>query len=116
MRLLNMLNAHRDAIEDGFHWFRAMARRVARFIWLMAAVGLLLNVVATYVPEFTERFPVLYAWFDGWLQVAEFVVRTGVTAINALFTGHWMRTASEFSGALAEGVSQFVEWLGTVRF
>lgn len=92
---------------------RDLGRNIVRLVTL----GVLVNIVATsFYPEFPERFPVIYGWFDGWAQFGEFAVRAVLGGGYAFFTGNWNSFWAEYATAFHELLHQFTQWLATIHF
>ena len=112
----NHTNIEHDVEQETRRFVRGI-NRIADNIARLIIIGVIINVIASYFyPEFLERFPVIYGWFDGWLQLGEFAVKAGFAGIYALFTGHWSEFWAEYSSATTELIQQFVNWLGTLHF
>lgn len=83
----------------------------------LMVIGIILNIVsAHFYPEFAERFPILYGWFDGWLQLGEFAIKAALGTINAIFTGTWSDFYASYNVAFQEMWAQFVNWVGQIHF
>lgn len=68
-------------LELGFRRLERGLDRVSRNVIRLMIIGIILNIVASLYPEFSERFPIIYGWFDGWLQFGEFEVKAGLGCI-----------------------------------
>ena len=113
-------NNHTNIEHDVEQGIRRLVRRMNIIVdnsIRLIFIGVIINVIASdFYPEFPERFPVIYGWFDGWLQLGEFAVKAGIAGTYALFTGHWSEFWAEYSSATTELIQQFVNWLGTLHF
>lgn len=94
-------------------WYIGLIRLITRYI----VIGIILNIVAAYFyPELPKRIPIIFGWFDGWMQFGEFAVKLALGFINAFFHGN----AIEFFGDVGEQFqvmwTQFVNWLSTIHF
>lgn len=104
-------------VEQGIRNLAQGLDRLARNITRLMIIGMILNVVASYFyPELPERFPTIYAWFDGWLQLGEFTLKAAIDGIYSLFTGHWGEFWTEYDEAFRELLQQFTNWLSTLHF
>ena len=104
-------------VEQGGRRLDRGFNRLARNITRLMIIGVILNVVARYFyPDFPERFPAIYGWFDGWLQLGEFAVKAALSGIYSLFTGRWSEFWAEYNEAFQELLQQFTNWLGTLHF
>ena len=80
-------------------------------------IGVIINVISNYFyPEFSTRFPIIYEWFDGWLQLGEFLLKAGLRGIYALFTGNFSEFWAEFIIFVKEAFHQFLNWLSLINF
>lgn len=116
-RINNWLRLNQDDIN---RTSRRITRRLDRitdnFIRMMI-IGLILNVVASsFYPELPERFPTIFGWFDGFLQLGEFALKVGLKVIYALFTGHLGEFWDEYKDAFDSMWHQFCDWLANISF
>lgn len=80
-------------------------------------IGLILNIVAkNFYPELTERFPIIYGWFDGCMQLGEFAVKSALGWLYALFHGEGSNFYHEISTNFEELLNQFATWLSMIHF
>lgn len=80
-------------------------------------IGIILNVVAVYFyPDFPEKFPVIYGWFNSWLQFGEFAIKAAFSGIYALFTGNWSEFWTEYTEAFREALQYSKEWMSALSF
>lgn len=82
----------------------------------MAVTGIILNVIAGFYPEFPTRFPVIYGWYDGCLQLTEFLFRAVIDFFYSLFTGQFFGYGPKFASQFWELLQQFQNWLQSVIF
>lgn len=120
-KIMNWLFQHR--INTGCNNnknLKQIVRRLSRFasnITTLMIIGVILNVVSSYFyPDFPERFPTIYGWFDGWLQFGEFIFTATLNVIYSFFTGHWSKFWTEYNEAFQELFHQFTNWLNTLHF
>lgn len=108
---------NRRGIQDiviGFN--RIMVRLADSGIRLMI-IGIIINAVSThFYPEFPERFPILYQWFDGWLQFGEFVFKGALGTIYSIFTGNIKEFFPKYQEAFWDLWNQAMHWLSTITF
>ena len=91
--------------------------RITRNIGRLILMGVIINVIANYLyPEFPTRFPIIYGWLDGWLQLGELALKAGLGSIYAFFTGNFSKFWTEYSNAVNEAIHQFVDWLRIIHF
>ena len=112
----NHANIEQDVIEGTRRIGRGMDR-ISRNIGRLILMGVIINVISNYFyPEFATRFPIIYGWFDGWLQLGEIALKAGLGGIYAFFTGNFSEFWSEYSSAVNEAIQQFVNWLSMIHF
>ena len=113
-------NNHATVEQDVLDATRRFARgmdRIVRNIDRLILMGVIVNVIASYFyPEFPERFPIIYGWFDGWLRLGELALKAGLGTIYAVFTGNFSEFWTEYSGAVNEAIQQFLNWLSLIHF
>ena len=91
--------------------------RISGNIGRLILMGVIVNVIASYFyPEFPERFPIIYGWFDGWLQLGELALKAGLGGTYAFFTGNFGEFWAEYSNAVNEAIQQFYNWLSLIQF
>ena len=80
-------------------------------------MGVIINVISNYFyPEFANRFPIIYGWFDGWLQLRELALKAGLGGIYAFLTGNFSEFWAEYSSYVKEAIQQFWNWLSLIKF
>ena len=79
-------------------------------------IGIILNVIIVINPEFSKRFPTIYGWFDGWLQLEEFALKSVLGGFYSLFTGNWHNFWIECREVINMLIKQFITWLSTLSF
>ena len=106
-----------ENLSRGRHRTARFINRLARNITRCLVIGVILNVIVHhFYPEFAERFPVLYGWFDGWLQLFELGLKAVFGSIYALFTGHFGEFWAEYQEAFNQMCQQFTTWLSNLHF
>lgn len=91
--------------------------RIVINITRLMIIGVVVNIIASYFyPEFPERFPIIYGWFDGWLQLGELALKSAIGAIYSIFTGNFSEFWAEYTASCEEFWSQFVNWLSQIHF
>ena len=90
--------------------------RIGNNIVRLMAIGIILNIVSVIYPEFPERFPVIYSWFDGWLQLGEFAIKGSLGIIYSFFTGNLAEFWGEYTSEFNALWQQFVTWLSSLHF
>lgn len=112
------LIAHMPMIEVDIH---AIVNRVAhginrigRAFMRLMAIGLILCVVASLCPGFEEKYPVLFGWYTGFLELGEFAVRSALKFIYSLFTGDVVDFWQTYQGEASDLEEGFLEWLRNI--
>ena len=101
------------AVLDFWEGFDRISHNITRFM----VIGVILNIVVSKLyPEFSQRFPVIYGWFDGWLQLGEFVLKGALGGIYSFFTGNFNEFWTKYDLAFQELLHQFSSWLSTLSF
>lgn len=103
---------HTNVATNFWNCFDAISRNLISF----AVIGIILNIVAIHYPALPYRFPAIYGWFDGWLQLGEFTLKVALDFIYSLFTGNFYEFWSEYTVAFQELLNQFINWLSTLHF
>lgn len=104
-------------VKQAFRRLGEFMDKLTRNIIRLMIIGIILNVIANYFwPDFPEKFPAIYGWFDCWLQFGEFAFRTALNGISALFTGHWSEFFIGFKVAFQELLHQFGIWFSSLGF
>ena len=99
---------------------------ISHFLRSFLLLGLVSLLVVHFCPEFSSKYPVLFQFLEGVLEVYNFLLQVGMTLIKFLLemvTFHWGDAwnticaffTSTFAG-LSDLFSQFVSWLETVSF
>lgn len=110
-------NGNSQKVEEAFCKFDVWLNRLARNINRQIFIGIIINVISNYFyPEFKERFPIIYGWYDGLLQFGEFILKTFLSGIYSLFTGNITEFIPAFNETLWELWQQFVNWLSMIQF
>lgn len=93
--------------------FRGIIKNTS--MWII--FGVVVNII-TYnlYPEFSERFPAIYGWYDGWLQFGEFCFKTVLNFLYSLFTWNLKDFWFDFNIALKDLFNQFINWLSMLHF
>ena len=106
---------------------QAKVRPILRFIWklikklvkidiMFLIIGIVINsIVCKIFHKFPDNFPVIYGWFDGWVQFNLFIVKSFVNGIYSISEGNWSRFRLEFHQTFHKMVIQFVEWVNHIK-
>lgn len=66
-------------------------------------------------PDFATEYPVLYQWHNGWIKLAEFLLKFFLKAYYSLFTGQWMDFSKEATETIREMWNAFVQWISNLE-
>ena len=112
----NYATVRQEVADETRRAFRRIDR-IAGNISRLILMGVIVNVIASYFyPEFPERFPIIYGWFDGWLQLGELALKAALGGTYAFFTGNFGEFWAEYSNAANEAIQQFYNWLSLIHF
>ena len=107
----------RRNVEKAKDLFIKGMNEFARIMVKLMIIGIIVNIIASsFYPEFPERFPTLYGWFDGCLQFGEFIVKAGIYGIYSLLTGHWNSFWAEYDAQFKELMNQASVWFSALKF
>lgn len=87
--------------------------RVIRNISLLILTGLIFNLVN---PDFSQKFPTIFGWFNGWAEFGEFAIKAALKGLYATFTGGWKEFWPEYTQAVDEIFQSFVDWVRSLSF
>ena len=82
----------------------------------LAIIGVIVNIISSVYPEFPNRFPTIYGWFDGWLQLVELAVKAALGFLYSLFTGNIKDFWGEYTAAFHLQLQNFLNWMSLIRF
>lgn len=101
-----------DDVADGIReWSERMAVRITRWV----IIGLILNVIAsTIMPELPSKCPVLFGFFDGAIQFAEYSFKMAFGLLGDIIKGHPIEGWNEAIEATKALLDQFMNWLATL--
>lgn len=93
------------------------AELIGNAIFRGIVIGIILNVVAAYFyPELPERIPVIFGFYDGFMQFGEFAVKYALGFVNAFFNGNAIEFYGEINTQFQAMWIQFLNWLSTIHF
>ncbi len=104
-------------LRNMLSWFVDLLDWLSINIMRFAMIGILLNIISSnFYPEFPSRFPIIYGWFDGWLQFLEFGAKAAVGTVYSFFTGNLSEFWPEYTASFDSLKYQFVTWLSLIHF
>lgn len=106
---------------------QSKVRPALRFIWkvlkklvkidiIFLIIGIIINsIICKIFHKFPDNFPIIYGWFDGWVQFNLFIVKSLVNGVYAISEGNWTEYRYEFHNTFHKMVIQFVEWVNNIK-
>lgn len=106
---------------------QSKVRPALRFIWkvikklvkidiVFLIIGIIINsIICKIFHKFPDNFPIIYGWFDGWVQFNLFIVKSFVNGVYAISEGNWSEYRYEFHNTFHKMVIQFVEWVNNIK-
>ncbi len=106
---------------------QAKVKQVLYFIWKIIKklikiditfiiIGIIINsIVCKIFHKFPDNFPIIYGWFDGWVQFNLFIVKSLVNGVYAISEGNWSGFRLEFHQTFHKMIIQFVEWVNHIK-
>ena len=111
-RIMAITNDIVDVIANGI-------LRCANALTRMIIIAIILNVVASFCPELPEKIPTVYGFFNGSLDIVEFLYKNAIGGLNAIFTGgisglveFGNQSINEFGNLLAQAAN----WFSKIHF
>ena len=106
---------------------QSKVRPALRFIWkvfkklvkidiIFLIIGIIINsIICKIFHKFPDNFPIIYGWFDGWVQFNLFIVKSLVNGVYAISEGNWTEYRYEFHNTFHKMVIHFVEWVNNIK-
>lgn len=80
-------------------------------------IGILLNVIASYFwPELPETIPTIYGFFNGFVELTEFLYKVALGGIAALFNGTFIEFGDTVMVEISELWNAFTTWISAISF
>ena len=103
--------------KTGYTWFDKKLNALSKSLLFGIVVAIILNVITNrFWPELPTKIPTVYGFFNGFLTLAEFVYKTALGGIAAIFNG----TLSEFSLGVSNEIKEmwnaFCTWMSSIKF
>lgn len=93
-----------------------IVRKLIKIDIMFFITGIIINsIICKLFPEFPDGFPVLYGWFDGWVQFNLFIIKSTVNGVYAIYTGNWKEFWEQLAKTFQEMIAQFVNWVNNIR-
>lgn len=98
-------------------WLDALPDRIARGLTRCLFMAILLNVIAAYFwPELPETIPTVYAFFNGFLTIIEWVYKVALGGIASIFNGTFFEFGKSMMAELADMWNAFWAWASAIHF
>lgn len=98
-------------------WIDMLPNRLATGILRGIVIGILLNVIASYFwPELPETIPTIYEFFNGFVIVGEFIYKTALGGLAAIFNGTIIEFGNTMMAEIGELWNTFVTWISAISF
>lgn len=98
-------------------WLDKLPDRLGHAILRGLVIAIILNVIAnTFWPELPETIPTVYGFFNGFLTVAEFLYKTALAGLYALFHGTFFEFGNSMMSEIGEMWNTFCAWISTIAF
>lgn len=109
------MNRPRTEAEERFDrfidWVTRFCDRLGTALFRLLILGLILTVVGEAFPEVREKFPTIFAFYEGGAHLVEWLVNYSFRGIYAFFTGHFMEVTHDFYEELGELIKTFTTWI-----
>ena len=98
-------------------WLEELPRRLSHGILRGLIIAIILNVITSYFwPELPETIPTIYEFFNGFLTVGEFLYKTALGGIAAIFNGTFFEFGDTVMVEIGEMWNAFCTWISTIGF
>ena len=88
--------------------------RLARGLWRMVMIGVILHVAAHFAPELREKMPFVYELFDGGIEAMNFGLRWGIKLLISILQGKLFEVQPQFHEANQELIREFIAWITSI--
>lgn len=98
-------------------WLELLPGRLSRGILRGLIIAIVLNIITSYFwPELPETIPTIYEFFNGFLTVGEFLYKSALGGIAALFNGTFFEFSDAMMAEIGEMWNAFCTWISTIGF
>lgn len=98
-------------------WLEKLPDRLGRGILRGLIIAIVLNVITRFFwPELPETIPTIYEFFNGFLTVGEFLYKTALGGIAAIFNGTFVEFGDAMMVEIGEMWSAFCTWISSIGF
>ena len=112
----NLRKKLQPKIKQVLYFIWKVIKKLVKIDIIFLIIGIIINsIICKIFPKFPGGFPVLYGWFDGWVQFNLFIVKSFVNGIYSISEGNWSGFRLEFHQKFHEMVIQFVKWVNNIR-
>lgn len=112
----NLRKKLQPKVKPALHFIWKVIKKLVKIDIMFLIIGIIINLVICKIfPKLPDDFPVVYGWFDGWVQFNLFIVKSFVNGVYAISAGNWKEFHLEFHQKFHELVAQFVEWVNSIK-
>lgn len=112
--LSNWVEAHRPQLDRFAYCFERFIARLWSAIIRFAFLGIIANILGSLFPGLPEKFPTIFAIFDGGAILADTVLRAIFRSVHYVATGHPIVAVNDFAGTIFSLFHQFMGWMSTL--
>ena len=103
-------------VKPVLHFIWKVIKKLVKIDITFFIIGIIINsIICKIFHKFPDNFPIIYGWFDGWVQFNLFIVKSVVNGIYSISEGNWIEYRYEFHNSFHKMVIQFVEWVNNIR-
>lgn len=98
-------------------WFKPFSARLAKGIVIGLVIGIIFNVIDhSFWPDLSERMPVLFEFFNGFITFIEFIYKVTFSYLPSLFNGNFFEVAQSVNEEFFEMLKGFWSWMSSITF
>lgn len=112
----NLRKKLQSKVRPALRFILKVIKKLVKIDIIFLIIGIIINsIICKIFHRFPDNFPIIYGWFDGWVQFNLFVVKSLVNGVYAISEGNWTEYRYEFHNTFHKMVIQFVEWVNNIR-
>lgn len=112
--LSTCVEAHRPQLDRFAYWSERFVARLWSAIVRFAFLGITANILGYLFPGLPEKFPTIFAIFNGGAIMADTFVRAIFRSVRYVATGHPIVGVNDFASTIFSLFHQFVGWMSTL--
>ena len=110
----NLLKRIGIAILD---WLELLPGRLFRGFTRGLIIAIILNILAHFFwTDLPVTIPTIYEFFNGFLTVGEFIYKSALGGIAAIFNGNYLEFADSMMVEIGEMLEAFCAWISSIGF